>query len=243
MKKNWEGTIPIYINNYNHLTTTRKMAEYFDDIPGTDIVIVDNNSTYPPLLEWYKNCKYKVELLGKNGKHHAPWNCGVILNPIDHKKKYGSDYYVVTDADLEINSCPIDLLDILIDGITVHDVVKAGLGIEINDLPDGCPSKNYVHSWEIQHWKNKSLYLTSNKINFYNTCVDTTFALYRIYETNPKSICPAIRSGRPYVARHNPWYITKENINEEYKFIIESYPSPGSHMDCQDWINHLRPLL
>jgi len=243
MKKNYEGIIPIHINNYNQLTSTRKMAEYFDNIPGTCVVIVDNNSTYPPLLEWYKNCEHRVELLRLNGGHQAPWKYNIVLNPIEHKKRYGSDYYVVTDADLVLDDCPNDLLNVLIDGVLNHKVVKSGLGIEINDLPDGCPSKEHVCSWEAQYWQNKSPYLTSNKVGFYRSYVDTTFALYKIYEPRPDSICPAVRSDRPYVAKHRPWYITKENIDEEYKYIIQSYPSPGPHMDRQDWINHLRPLL
>lgn len=243
LERNWHGTIPIYINNFNQFTTVKAMAEYFSTIEGTEVIVVDNNSTYPPLLEWYKSTNLcTVKMLGRNGGHQAPWRSGVILGPQEQQKKYGSIYYVVTDADLDITRCPKDLINVLVEGKINHKVAKVGLSIEINDLPDGCPSKNAVVRWEGQYWGNRTHYKTKNGTGFHHANTDTTFALYKNGE-HGMTISPAIRADRPYTAKHKPWYITKENIDDEYKFIINLYPNRSSNLDRQDWIIHLKSLL
>ena len=45
----------VVINNRNRLTTTRNMVEKLLSLnPDEHIIIIDNESTYPPLLEWYE---------------------------------------------------------------------------------------------------------------------------------------------------------------------------------------------
>jgi hypothetical protein len=56
---------------------------------GHDVYIVDNASTYKPLLDWYSQQKdVKIIKLGINNGHTSPWKNGIINS---------SDYYVVTD--------------------------------------------------------------------------------------------------------------------------------------------------
>jgi hypothetical protein len=71
---------------------------------------------------------------------------------------------VVTDADLSLDGCPKDLLDVLIEGFSAApDAVKVGLSLEIDDLPE--PMRARVRGWELQFW--------SDPIN------NWTFANYR----------------------------------------------------------------
>ena len=47
-------SIPIIINNRNLLTWPKAMVERISRYEGVgDIIIVDNGSTYEPLLDWY----------------------------------------------------------------------------------------------------------------------------------------------------------------------------------------------
>ena len=95
--------IPVIINNRNLLTYPKQMFEdlkSFNDIG--DITIVDNDSTYEPLLEWYETKPCEIIKTSNNG-HLSPWL-------IDLPKKLTSEFYVVTDSDLDLSTTPKDSL-------------------------------------------------------------------------------------------------------------------------------------
>lgn len=46
--------LTVVINNRNRLSTTKKMVADLLKRGTTNIIIIDNESTYIPLLEWYK---------------------------------------------------------------------------------------------------------------------------------------------------------------------------------------------
>ncbi len=203
------GTVPIYINNRNWLTWPRAMARYFDDVPGTQVIIVDNASTYPPLLDWYESdCPYPVVRLDNNLGPHAPWGCGAILPPRIHCAYFSTPYYVLTDPDLELDSCPKDLILRLIEGYERYpDVTKVGLSLEIDDLPEDSLTAKTVIPWERNFWERK------RDGQFFDASVDTTFAVYDV-RVPCKGIC--LRSDHPYTARHLPWYLTRDNMSDEH---------------------------
>jgi glycosyltransferase involved in cell wall biosynthesis len=87
--------IKVVINNRNRLTTTKNMVEKLLVLnPLLDIIILDNGSTYPPLLEWYKTIHCQKYFLENQG-HLALWSIGL-------DKKLG-DYFVYTDSDIILN--------------------------------------------------------------------------------------------------------------------------------------------
>jgi hypothetical protein len=46
--------IRVIINNRDMLSWPKAMLEYLENVPNIIPVIIDNASTYPPLLEWYQ---------------------------------------------------------------------------------------------------------------------------------------------------------------------------------------------
>src|SRR5688572_2847144 len=46
--------IPVIINNFNRLSTTKFLCEQLISLGYTDIRILDQGSDYQPLMEWYK---------------------------------------------------------------------------------------------------------------------------------------------------------------------------------------------
>ena len=88
--------IPVIINNRNLLTWPKAMVRDLSKWEGIgDIYIVDNGSTYEPLLEWYATKPCEVVSLEVNAGHQAPWLCGLV-------QKLGEPYYAVTDPDLDL---------------------------------------------------------------------------------------------------------------------------------------------
>ena len=52
--------IPIIVNNYNRLSMPLQLLAFLEKCGFKNIIILDNNSSYPPLLAYYQNSKYKV---------------------------------------------------------------------------------------------------------------------------------------------------------------------------------------
>lgn len=203
--------IPIIINNFNRLAFLKKLINSLESRGYSNIYIIDNHSTYPPLLEYYNSCPYTVFRLNKNVGFKAIWETGIY-------EQFKHDYYVYTDADMEIDEmCPKDFMNHFVDILEKYPTAqKVGFGIRIDDLPDSYTNKNKVIEWEGQFWSNEI------EPGIYLAAVDTTFALYRPFcggtaDWNQK----VFRTGSPYLIRHLPWYNLDESISEE-KYYLSS---------------------
>jgi hypothetical protein len=203
--------IPVIVNVFNRLTTTRKLCEQIAALNNAVPIIVDNNSTWEPLLDWYKDCPFDVIRLTENRGHHSPWASGVIDGLAANV-----GYYCVTDCDLDIEGVPHDLMEVLRRPLTsclkgICGVRKSGVSLRINDLPE---TQTDVINWEQQFWKRP----IANGA-YYIAPVDTTLAMYP--RSLPHSVATrvvgvrTVRSGPPYTVRHMPWYLDPTNLDEE----------------------------
>jgi hypothetical protein len=111
----------------------------------------------------------------------------------------------------------------LIWGINRFNTYKAGLSLEIQDIPDHPLTKEFVLAWESKYWEKKV-------DGFYMSPVDTTFALYR--KKSSVWDIDGVRSDRPYTARHLPFYVTKDNAGEDFVNYLRTCNSSasGSHL-------------
>lgn len=203
------------------------MAEWFACIRGVEPIIIDNASTYQPLLDWYANkneCPFRVIRLDANHGHHAPWHQGCVLWGHTHKAMFGSDVYAVTDPDLDFTGVPWDLFDVCIVGFReVPRAIKVGIGLRIDDIPE--------HA-NLRVWQCEGSYWTRDACErFFYAPVDTTFALYRARTEHRYAMdlgVPTIRAKPPYVARHLPWYWRKDELNDEQQYYFEHANSSNS---------------
>jgi hypothetical protein len=102
------------------------------------------------------------------------------------------------------------------------DVDKVGLGLRIDDLPDHGQHRDRVIEWEQQYWSDEI------EAGVYRADVDTTFALYR--SAPDHHITRSLRTGRPYVARHLPWYLDPASLPAE-----ESYYRKRADPSVSTW--------
>lgn len=111
----------IYINNRDLLTWPLAMAQKMES-QGHRVIWIDNNSSYPPLLQFYRRGKPEVILLGQNLGANGPWWGAEV-----HRN---SEPYVVTDPDLDLSKLPDDWPKILAGGLKMWpDDPKCGLGL------------------------------------------------------------------------------------------------------------------
>jgi hypothetical protein len=145
--------------------------------------------------------------LTENIGHHAPWLCGAVA-------RYDAPEYVVTDCDLDIADVPLDALERLREPFAWlgSEIIKSGLSLRIDDLP---PWQSVVRCWEDRWWKRP----VTPDGRFYWAAIDTTFAMYRRETPHGQTMkvvgVPSVRAGEPYTARHVPWYLDGENLDEE----------------------------
>lgn len=208
--------IPIVINNYNRLSTLKLLIESLEKRGYTNLFIIDNKSSYPPLLEYYKNCPYKVFYLEKNMGFKALWKSGLA-------KKFCKDYYIYTDSDIvPVKECPEDFIDYFFSLLKKYKYAyKVGFSLRIDNLPDTYKNKQTVIEWE------KKYYAFPNKEGLYKAPIDTTFALYRPRVGLSRSrFAESYRTPYPYQAEHLPWYVNSNELDAEEQYYINSCIHP-----------------
>lgn len=190
----------LLIINYNRVTLLQNMVEWALSM-NLQPIILDNASTYDPLLDYYNTTEARVIRFRSNNGHKVLWNNPILFNTLNIKGQY-----LVSDPDLDMTNVPSDFLEVMQEGLRKYpDHCKCGVSLEINDLPNTKMGKE-VRKWESKFWDNPldSMYFDSE--------IDTTFALYRSQEFK---ILQSLRINRPYTAKHIPWYYDKLNTLPE----------------------------
>ena len=159
---------PIVICNRDRLTTTEKLCDQLLLLGYENIYILDNASTYQPLIEWYENgCPAQVVYLPNLG-HQALWHCGLLEELKDH------GYIVYTDSDIELSMDSYKgFVEDMIQVAKDFQVDKVGLAIQIDDIPVNHLT-NVVRDIERRYWQVQLPHPTQI---VYRALVDTTFAV------------------------------------------------------------------
>lgn len=217
--------VDVFIISFNRLKHLKKVVEWLEKYGFEKIHIVDNSSTYPPLLEYLEKSKHIVHRLEKNFGHLAVWECGKFKDIID------DEFYIVTDSDiLPIAECPQDIADHfkgILDKYT--NFTKVGFSLKIDDIPDHYAYKENVLEWEGQFWEKKI------GDGIFDASIDTVFAMYRpgIYPSQ-KKWWRSIRTDFPYMARHLPWYEKSGEVDEEDLYYQKNINNKSSFWSVTD---------
>lgn len=245
--------IPIVVISWNSLTFVRNFIDQLKKFPNP-IIILDNNSHYPPLLEYYDfiekelGSKINVILLPENYGHL------VYLKRHDLLPKI----YILSDPDLQLNpKTPHDMASILLQLSHKYNAWKVGLALDISDshnfeyLPNygnitnhlgGDTSQKHnsmtIEKWESQFWKNP---IKDDDYELYDADVDTTFCLVNLYERRKR----AIRIAGNFMCKHLPWYknFMEDNIPlEELKALRKNNKSSTTIISKQKKITNQQKI-
>lgn len=201
------ANVPVVINCRDRLQPLRRLIEWLEQAGHQRIVLLDNNSSYPPLLDYLGASPHEVVRLAYNAGPRAPWISG-------HVDRLQAKWYVATDPDVvPTEDCPLDVVCVMHDVLMKHRrFSKVGLGLKLDDLPDHYQFAREVRIIESEY------YQPERKLaeHIYRSPVDTTFALYR--GGRPFTIDHALRLDHPYTARHLPWYENSEEPSAEERY-------------------------
>ncbi len=206
--------VTVIINNRDLLDWPSKMVDRLECMRGIhEIIILDNGSTYKPLLNWYKSIGHKVIFMDNLG-HRAPWISGIISS-------LETDYYVVTDSDLDLSELPIDAIPYLINILDSQpELGKVGLGLDTSGISVDSPYYHHVLNYE-KSVQDKN----TDHHGIINMPVDTTFAVYDRRVLAEYKIC-GVRTSSPYIAKHQPWYIV--NPSGDFCYYLDNAEGDSS---------------
>ena len=204
--------VPIFINARDRLGVMKQLIDWLLDAGYRKLIILDNTSTYPLLLEYYpkleRDSRLKIVRLGKNLGFKALWLSGVLEN------LQIATPYVYTDPDvLPIESCPKDFVKRLIKILdSNHEIQKVGLGLVYDDITFF--DRERIQNFETNFYANSQV-----GDNLYYAQVDTTFALYS--NVRHYNLRFSLRTTGDLQAYHLPWYFDYNNLPADEKYYTE----------------------
>ena len=158
--------IQFFVISYNHLTYIKHIIQFFQRINVRNVNIIDNHSTFPPLLAYLETCPYRVYYMHKNYGHMVLFECSVFKDLIDY------NYFVLTDPDvLPVGECPDDFLFVFIDLLFRNPLKnKVGFALKIDDLPNHYELKENVIAWESRFFEKP---VSNTSVTAYDAPVNT----------------------------------------------------------------------
>lgn len=199
--------IPVVINNFNQFENVREMAKVLlnQNVP---VIIIDNASSYIPLLSWYEQIKNEVEIIRnkQNFGHLAFYS--ILAHRFEKPVFY-------TDSDIILNpKMPENWQEIMLELYEKHKK-KISLALKIDDIPKHYPFRNEAIRNERKWWRNK---IQNKPLKLYVADTDTTFSLINPREFSYQSI----RIGGDFTAKHSSWYQNPKFLTSEQIYYINS---------------------
>ncbi len=227
--------VPVFINNHNRLASTSSLVERLINSGTKTIEILDNASTYKPLLDWYKNLPrdgVSVRMQPNLGPWSF-WQQGMHLAQ--------NTPYIVTDADIvPSDCCPTDLVEKL-QGLllSVPGCEKVGPGLRLDNIPD--LSRDFITNGDGKGWEGEGVYWKNkHSSGAFIAPIDTTFAIYKAHapwtDADWTGSAKNLRMDAPYLVEHTPWYVKKPFSPEELHY-RESANKTWSHVTWPSPIN------
>lgn len=197
--------VPVIINCRDRVIDLVNLVAWLEKAGHENITLLDNDSTWEPLLTYYEQTPHEVVRLEENLGSRALWRSGRVP---------GTEF-VYSDPDvLPTEECPLDVVEYLHDLLGRFSHPKAGLGLMLDDTP---------HFQSIG-WE-RSLVSDSRMLEpgVFDSLVDTCFALYRPHTTHSLL---ALRTAAPYLCRHTPWYRIADPTEEEQYYLARAIKGP-----------------
>ena len=199
--------LPIFINCRDRVECLAKLVDWLLSAGYTNLILLDNASTYPPLLAYYdriRSERVRVVMLGENLGHTALWDSG-MLDLLEVRTPY-----VYTDPDvLPGEACPPSFLQEFVRLLAAHPTfMKVGAALRYDDLvfEDRAGTKE----------RESLFYRVPLEKDVYFAVVDTTFARYR--NARFYHLGPAVRVAGAYAFRHLPWYYEAGRVPEDERY-------------------------
>lgn len=217
--------IPVFIVSFNRLLCLQRLVAWLESAELAEPIIVDNGSTYGPLLDWFDSMRGTIAIhrLGDNYGPYRVWEQR-LFEPHTTPDR---PFYVVTDPDVvPIAECPKDAIPQLVETWNALRCPKVGLSLRLETIPDTLPTGREIQAWE-RTLQSEEVVRANGAVagvplRCYRSLLDTTF------QVNHRDVVPlsygstGIRLAHPYQADHLGWQLDPQHLTDEDKFYWET---------------------
>ena len=227
--------IPIFILARDRMAGLTKMVYWLLRAGYHDIRILDDDSTYPPLLEYYDRIGAMpyVQVIRRGGENGSAvlWETE-LLNDLPPE----TPYVVASSEAIPDEKCPQDIVRRLCLELDNYPFLeKIGPVLRTDDVNDTDP--NIV--------KEKQAYLAcqfvSPKDGAYFAPVENTFALYRGI-CHHYAVRLSLRIGSPYLLRNLPWYYDQQHLPEDVRYYYDHLRRSQAEAKAREYERKRRDL-
>jgi len=216
-----QSEIPVIVPVFNLVSYAKFMVEQLKEYNINNFIICDNNSTYPPMVEYLDELS-KTERVVRFDENLGP---RIFLE----KKAFLSilpEYFIITDPDLVFNPLlPKEFLSKMIRILEIYNVSKVGFAIDIDETKHKFFKGSNVDIWEGNYWINQ-INIYPEKDPLYIAPIDTTFCLYKkdlfikelIESGNGITSTTSIRIAGRFTCEHMGWWEDQILSKEEIEF-------------------------
>lgn len=212
--------IPLFVNCRDRCDTVIELVEWAQRLPNVAIYLVDNASTYTPLLDYYRRTAATVLFAGENVGPRAPWR-------FIRERLNGQQFFAVTDCDLDLSAVPLDVVDLCAECLRQQEsLVKVGCALRL----DGLSPEHVAVSREAEYWHSRlqqHVMLNDRCLEAYAAPIDTTFAVYRADGPQGTFYGPALRLAGEYACRHRPWHYTAATLPADERYYLDHLEPSG----------------
>jgi glycosyltransferase involved in cell wall biosynthesis len=213
--KHFFAGTPVIIPSFNQLYYMKNTIKQLKRFGLENFIILDNGSTYPPLIKWFEQIDAPVIIDLSNPGPRNFFTNQDIWNKLPN-------YFIVTDPDLEYSArTPDTLVQDLIEISETFSLPKIALALDTSDKEEMVPM---VEDWEVEYWK-EIIARTKYGDPIYQAKTDTTFALYnKKFVQRPGLLAwdadffSAPRVAGRFSCKHWGWYYKKPIPKEEYEY-------------------------
>jgi hypothetical protein len=228
------GSVPIFVLACDRIEVLRQsLASYRQIEPAPIIVIHDNASTYPPMLDYLASLQAEGIEVIRGGPINEDEDLNLVANAVeDWMQTHHASHYIVTDPDVALEPGASDAIDVyarLLEKFPEASVV--GPMLRLDDIPNHYPLKMVAAGRQFyQFWQKPpervrlSLFRT---VDVVRCKIDTTFGLYR-RGFRFRRYSDGLRVHAPYWAKHLDWYIDPQNMTPDQVYYM-NHASKVSH--------------
>jgi hypothetical protein len=222
--------IPVLINSFNQPTYLRTMMGQLQALGCRRIIVLDQASTYAPLLDYLGEIEDAATVIRLRENHGPHWlfTSGLSLSL--------PDFFIYTDPDIVFPpDMPATVIADLLRAAVALDATKVGLALDIS-RPEAMKRANITiggaqytfATWEQQFWAEP---VAVEELELYRAPVDTTFALYNRRRFDPLAEVfreqklfdcmdtpGSYRLAGRYTSVHAPWMLDDPMPQEEHDF-------------------------
>lgn len=211
---------PLIIPNFNQKAWLIQLINWWNFATGSmPVFILDNASSYGPLLEFYDHCSllFPNVTIVRYGENSCRQNLAGFLNELDPKYQY----YCISNPDiLPGPTVPENFLQILKHCLDTYGYYKAGFQLANHNIPDSISIKSKILEDSADHHTNKVFIdYEGKRYKGHKAAIDLTFAMYS--RANGGWMFPVDNqkfghSIRVFESFHLGWYIEDKTNNPEH---------------------------